>query len=91
MGTGMSTRLYPLSGGDGDETKVWYPLSLDMKMWMNFFYENVYRIVKLVLAPPLVIPVHCILKNKNTVRLIKEYEIQRFLLIGTFNSVFMFV
>jgi len=23
MGTGMGTRLYPLPGGDGDETKVW--------------------------------------------------------------------
>jgi len=23
MGTGMGTRLYPLPGGDEDETKVW--------------------------------------------------------------------
>jgi len=36
MSTGMSIRLYPLSGGDEDETKVWYPLGLGMGMWMNF-------------------------------------------------------
>jgi len=33
----MGTRLYPLPGGDGDETKVWYPLGLGMGMGMNFF------------------------------------------------------
>jgi len=38
MGTGMSTRLYPLPGGDGDETKVWYPLDLGMEMRMNFLW-----------------------------------------------------
>jgi len=37
MGMGMGTRLYPLLGGDGDETKVWYPLGLGMGMRMNFF------------------------------------------------------
>jgi len=37
MGTCMDTRLYPLPGGDGDETKVWYVLNLDMGMKMNFF------------------------------------------------------
>jgi len=52
MGTGMSTRLYPLPGGDGDGTKVWYPLSLGMGMKMNFFYRDGYEIVKLVPAPP---------------------------------------
>jgi len=26
----VGTRLYPLPGGDGDETKVWYPLDLGM-------------------------------------------------------------
>jgi len=36
----MGTRLYPLSGGDGDGTKVWYPLGLDMEMMMNFFYGD---------------------------------------------------
>jgi len=40
MGTGMGTGLYPLPGGDEDETKVWYPLILDMWMMMNFFYGN---------------------------------------------------
>jgi len=47
----MSTRLYPLPGEDGDETKVWYPLSLDMGMRMNFFDGNGYGIVKPVPAP----------------------------------------
>ena len=46
----MSTRLYPLPGGDGDGTKVLYPLSLGMGM--NFFYGDGYRIVKPVPAPP---------------------------------------
>ena len=27
---GMGMRLYPLPGGDGDETKVWYLLGLGM-------------------------------------------------------------
>jgi len=27
----MGTKLYPLPGGDGDETKVWYPLGLGMR------------------------------------------------------------
>jgi len=31
MGTG--TRLYPLPGRDGDETKVWILLDLGMGMW----------------------------------------------------------
>jgi len=39
MGMGMDTRLYPLPGGDEDEIKVWYPLSLGMGMMMNFFTE----------------------------------------------------
>jgi len=33
----MSTRLYPLSGGDGDVTN---PLGLGMEMRMNFLYGN---------------------------------------------------
>ena len=37
MGMGVGTRLYPLPGGDGDETKVWYPLGLGMEMGMIFF------------------------------------------------------
>jgi len=40
--TGMGTRLYLLSGGDDDETKVWYPLNLGMGMGMNFFYGDGY-------------------------------------------------
>jgi len=52
MGTGMGTRLYPLPGGDGDETKVWYPLGLSMRMWMNFLCGDGYGIAKPVPAPP---------------------------------------
>jgi len=58
MGTGMGTRLYPLSGGDGDWTKVWYPLGLGMGMGMNFFYGDGYGIVKSVPAPPRCHPHH---------------------------------
>jgi len=36
----LGTRLYPLSGGDGDEIKVWYPLGLDMGMKMIFFLRE---------------------------------------------------
>jgi len=32
MGMSMGTRLYPLSGGDVDGKKIWYPLNLKMKM-----------------------------------------------------------
>jgi len=39
MGTGMSTRLYPLPGGDRDEIKVWYPLGLGMG-WDEFFLRG---------------------------------------------------
>jgi len=52
MSMSMGTRLYPLPGGDGDETKVWYPLSLGMEMRMNFFYGNGYGKAKSVPAPP---------------------------------------
>jgi len=48
---GMSARLYPLTDGDKDETKVWDPLGLGMRMEMNFFYKNKYGIVKPVIAP----------------------------------------
>jgi len=44
----MGTKLYMLPGGDGDETKVWYPLSFGMGMMMNFFYGYEYGIAKLV-------------------------------------------
>jgi len=52
MGMGIGTRLYPLTGGDRDETKVWYPLDLGMGMGMNFFYGDGYGIAKPVPAPP---------------------------------------
>jgi len=52
MGTGMSMRLYPLPGWDGDGTKVWYRLGLGMGMGMNFFYGDGYGITKPVPAPP---------------------------------------
>jgi len=48
----MGMRLYPLPDGDGDVTKVWYPLDLGMGMRMNFFYGDGYGITKLVPAPP---------------------------------------
>jgi len=51
MKTGTGTRLYPLPGGDGNGTKVWYPLSLDMGM--NFFYGDGYGIAKFV---PVLLP-----------------------------------
>ena len=54
MDIGM--RLYPLSGGDGNKTKVRYLLNLGMKMKMNFFYMDKYGIAKLVSAPPVAIP-----------------------------------
>jgi len=54
----MSIRLYPLPGGDGDETKVWYPLSLDMGMMMNFFYKDKYEIVKPVPSRSIAIPIY---------------------------------
>jgi len=38
MGMGMGIRKYPLSGGDGDESKVVYPLGLGMGM--NFYYGD---------------------------------------------------
>jgi len=56
MGMGMGTKLYPLPGGDEDGTKIWYPLNLDMGMWMNFFYRDEYEITKPVPAPPIAIP-----------------------------------
>jgi len=40
MDIGMGTRLYPLSDRDEDETKVWYQLSLGMRMRIIFFYRN---------------------------------------------------
>jgi len=36
----MGIRLYPLPGGDGDETKIWYPLGLGMRTGMNLFYGD---------------------------------------------------
>jgi len=46
----MDTRLYPLTGRDGDETKVRYPLNLGMEMKMNFLYTDEYGIAEP--APP---------------------------------------
>ena len=48
----MGTRLYLLLGGDGDGTKVCYPLDLGMGMRMNFFCGDGYGIAKLVPALP---------------------------------------
>jgi len=60
MSMGMGTRLYPLPVRDGDETKVWYPLSLGMRMGMNFFYRDGYGIAKLVPALPRCHPYMCL-------------------------------
>jgi len=35
----MGTRLYSLSSRNENDIKLWYPLSLGMKMVMNFFTE----------------------------------------------------
>jgi len=48
----MSTRLYLLSGGDRDETKIGYSLSLGMGMGVNFLCGDRYGIAKLVLTLP---------------------------------------
>jgi len=42
MDMGMGTSIYLLLGGDEDETKVWYPLCLGMRMRTSlvFFDEN---------------------------------------------------
>jgi len=40
MGMGMGTQIYPLLGGDGDMTTVWYPLVLGMGMGRNFYYGD---------------------------------------------------
>jgi len=39
MGMSMGTRIYPLPGGDGNETKVWYSLNFGMRMRINFVTE----------------------------------------------------
>ena len=54
MGMGMGMRLYLLPGGDGDETKVWYPLGLDMGIRIINFYRDGYGISK-----PIPVPPHC--------------------------------
>jgi len=46
----MGIRKYPLPGGDGDESKVVYPLGLGMGM--NFYYGNGDGIMIPVPAPP---------------------------------------
>jgi len=52
VGTGMSTSIYSLLGGDGDGTKAWYLLDLDMGMLMNFSDGDGYGIAKPVLGAP---------------------------------------
>jgi len=47
---GMGIRKYPLPGGDGDLSKVVYPLGLRMGMRMNFYYGD--EIMIPVPAPP---------------------------------------
>jgi len=64
MGMGMSTRLYPLSGGDGNEIKIWYLLDLGIWMKMNFFYGNGYGIAKSVPSNSL-IPFNSIIYSKE--------------------------
>jgi len=52
MGMGMGIRKYPLRGGDGDWSKVVYPLGLGMGMGMNFYYGDGDGIMIPVPAPP---------------------------------------
>ena len=35
---GMNMRLYLLIDTNGNDTKIWYPLSLNMKKKIHFFY-----------------------------------------------------
>jgi len=50
----MGTRLYLLPDEDEDETKVWYPLDLGIRMMM---YGNEYEIAQpVLLARSVVIP-----------------------------------
>jgi len=48
----MGIRKYPLPGGDGDGSKVVYPLGLGMEMEMNFYYGNEDGIMIPVPTPP---------------------------------------
>jgi len=43
----MDIGIYPLSNKNGCGNKNSYPLSLGMKMRMNFFFENEYAIAEL--------------------------------------------
>jgi len=54
----MSMKIYTLSGGDVDVTKVLNPLDLGMKMKMNIFYGDGDWIMKHVLTSPVVIYMH---------------------------------
>ena len=65
MGMGMGIRKYPLLGGDGDGSKVVYPLGLEMGMGMNFYYGD--GIMIPVPAPPRCHPyvlLMCFMKKK---------------------------
>ena len=53
----MGIRKYSLPGGDGDGSKVVYPLSLGMEMGMNFYYGDGDEIMIAVPAPPVAIPI----------------------------------
>jgi len=57
----MGTRLYPLPGGDEDETKVWYSLYLGMRM--NFFYGNGYGIANS--SSPHPVPLSSLIRGSN--------------------------
>jgi len=54
-----STSIYLLLDGDENETKTWYPLSLDYEDEMNFFsFENRYKIAKSDSSCPAVISIY---------------------------------
>ena len=48
----MGIRKYPLPGGDGNGSKVVYPLGLGMEMGMNFYYGDGDGIMIPLPAPP---------------------------------------
>lgn len=50
----MGTGVYLLLSGDGNETKISYRLNLGI--WMNFFFRDWYRKVKLISAHLVVAP-----------------------------------
>jgi len=58
----MTTKLYPLTGENENEKKVWYPLNLSMRMRTIFLYEDEYEITR---NSSVVIPVYVFNSKTN--------------------------